>query len=45
MDRKDMELEVVDLIHLAQGRNQWRALVNTVTKIGVPYKASNFLTR
>jgi hypothetical protein len=28
--------EVVDLVHLAQDRNQWQAAVNTVTNIWVP---------
>jgi hypothetical protein len=30
MDLREMGSEVVDWIHLAQDRNQWWALVNTV---------------
>jgi len=33
----------VDLIHLAPNRVQWRALVNTVTNLGVTLQARNFL--
>jgi hypothetical protein len=33
----------VDWIHLAQDRNQWRALVNTVMNVPVLYEAGNFL--
>jgi hypothetical protein len=28
--------EYVDKIHVAQDRDQWRALMNTVKKFGVP---------
>jgi hypothetical protein len=37
--------EGVDWINLAQNRDQWRALVNTVMNLRGPYKAENFLTR
>jgi hypothetical protein len=36
MDLKDMKYEGVDWIHVAEDRDQWRALVNTVINIRVP---------
>jgi hypothetical protein len=36
MDIMELGLEGVDRIHLAQGRSQWRALVNTVMNLGLP---------
>jgi len=36
MDLKEMGWKVVDSIHLAQDRGQWRALVNTGVNLGVP---------
>jgi hypothetical protein len=32
MDQKEMGLEGVDWIHLALGRDRWRAVVSTVLK-------------
>jgi hypothetical protein len=32
MDLREIGWEVVDWMHLAQDRNQWRALVNTFIK-------------
>jgi hypothetical protein len=35
MDLGEVVLEGVDLIHLAQNRDQWRVLVNTVMNLRV----------
>jgi hypothetical protein len=44
MDLREIGWEGVDWIHLDKDRNQWRALVNAVMNLRVPYKAGNFLT-
>jgi hypothetical protein len=44
IDPKDIECEGVNRMHLAHHKDQWRALVNTVINLGVPYKAGNFFT-
>jgi hypothetical protein len=36
--------EGVDWIHLAQDRDRWRALVNTIMNLRVPQRTGNFLT-
>jgi hypothetical protein len=36
MDRREIGLGDVDWIHLAQDRDRWRALVNTVMSLRVP---------
>jgi hypothetical protein len=36
MDLRKIEWHDVDWIHLAQGRGQWRALLNTVIYLRVP---------
>jgi hypothetical protein len=33
----------VDCIHLAQDRDQWQALVNTVKNLQFPYNSENLL--
>jgi hypothetical protein len=35
MDRREVGWEVVNWIHLAQDRDQWRAAVNTVMNLRV----------
>jgi hypothetical protein len=45
MDVRETGWEGVDWIHLAQDRNQWWALVNTVMNLPFPQKMGNFLTR
>jgi hypothetical protein len=36
MDLREIEWDEMDWIYLAQYRDQWRALVNTVINLGVP---------
>jgi hypothetical protein len=36
IDLKEIEWDGMDWIELAQDRDQWRALVNTVMKVWVP---------
>jgi hypothetical protein len=36
MDLREIEWGVVDWMHLAQDRDQWRALVNMVMNFRVP---------
>jgi hypothetical protein len=36
MDLREIGWKVVDWIHLAQDRDQWRAVVNMVIKLRVP---------
>jgi hypothetical protein len=44
MNVREIVWFVVNWIHLAQEREQWRGLVNTVMNLRVPQKAGNFLT-
>jgi hypothetical protein len=39
IDLREIEWDVVDFIDLAQGRDQWRALLNTVMNLWVPKNA------
>jgi hypothetical protein len=44
MDLREIVFGDVDLSHLAQDRDRWRALVNTVMNLWVPLNSGNFLT-
>jgi hypothetical protein len=44
MDLREIGWDGMDWIDLAQDRDQWRALVNTVTNLRVPYNAGKFLS-
>jgi hypothetical protein len=44
MDRREIGWGGMDWIDLAQDRDQWRALVNTVMNLRVPYNVWNFLS-
>jgi hypothetical protein len=43
MDLREIGWEGLEWMHLAQDRDQWQAVVNTVMKLQVPKKAGNFL--
>jgi hypothetical protein len=44
MDIREIKWYDMDWIELAQDRDQWRALVNTVMNLGVPLIAEKFLS-
>jgi hypothetical protein len=44
MNLREIEWDVMVWIDLAQERDQWRALMNTVMNIRVPENAWNFLS-
>jgi len=44
-DLKEMLWEVLEWIHVAISKKQWRALINTVMTLRVPWNAGNFQTR
>jgi hypothetical protein len=45
MELREIGWDDMDWIDLAQNRDQWRALVNTVMNLRVPYNAGKFLSR
>jgi hypothetical protein len=44
MDLEQIGFGDVDWIHLAQDTDRWRALVNTVMSLRIPWNAGSFLT-
>jgi hypothetical protein len=44
MDLRETGWDGTDWIDLAQDRNQWKSLVNTVMNLWVPHNAGKFLS-
>jgi hypothetical protein len=44
MDLREMKCDGIDWIHLAQDRNQWRALVKAVMNFRVPCNVRKYLS-
>jgi hypothetical protein len=45
MDLREIGWDGIDWIELAQDRDQWRALVNTIINLRVAYNTVKFLSR
>jgi hypothetical protein len=45
MDLREMDSGGMGWIHLAQGRDRWKALMNKVMNLGFPCNAGKFLSR
>jgi len=43
MDLQNVGCEGMDWIKVAQDKGKWRALVNAVMNLPIPYSAGNFL--
>ena len=44
MDLQEVGWEGMDWIDVAEDRDRWRAVLNAVMNLRVPYNAGNFLT-
>jgi hypothetical protein len=44
MDIRETGWDGMDLINLAQDRDQWRAVMNAVMNLRIPYNAGKFLS-
>jgi hypothetical protein len=44
IDLREIGCDVMNCIHLAQDRDQWRALVNTVIELRIPQNIGKFLS-
>jgi hypothetical protein len=45
MDLRDIGCDGMDWIDMAQDRDQWRALMNTIMNLWVPQNAGKFFSR
>jgi hypothetical protein len=44
MDLREIGWDGMDWVHLAQDRDKWRSLVNTVMTLRAPYNSGKFLS-